>query len=517
MLSLFQSMTTRGKLLLGGSVIGIAVVAFMLIGLATKPSSTTLSAGLDPAATGKMTAALDSQGIAYQLANGGTAIQVAQADLSKARVALASKGLSATGGTTGGWDKFDQQKLGASNFQQKVAYQRALESQIAQTVGQVSGVDGATVQLTMPDDQLFADQQKPATAAVLLGGGMQTDLAPGAVRGIANLVASSVPNLKSSNVTITDGTGQMLWPTGDASGGGSVSKPAAESRYDAQLSGQLNAIIARTVGPDKAQVRVKSDLNVDNTQRDELQYAKTGIPIETTKDTERLKGTGGTRAGGAAGSAANVPTYAAAGAGAGGNSNYQRTQGTTKFGVGKVVTHTKVAPGAVQRLDVALMVDPSVPPKTAKALQQAISSAAGINTTRGDTITLSSVPFAKQPAAATKAAGPVGNVIGYAKYGALGLGSLFFLFFVTRHLRRREQAVLVGEPTWLTQIDAPRPVGQLAAGAPAGAGSMSAAATEPLLTSNPNRRRQQIEQALQREPDRVVQTLRGWMAEEEAS
>jgi flagellar M-ring protein FliF len=110
----------------------------------------------------------------------------------------------------------------------------------------------------------------------------------------------------------------------------------------------------------------------------------------------------------------------------------------------------------------------------------------------------------------------VGNVIGYAKYGALGLGSLLFLFFVTRHLRRREQAVLVGEPTWLSQIDAPRPVGQLAAGA-SGGGAMNAGATEPMLTSNPNRRRQQIEQALQREPDRVVQTLRGWMAEEEAT
>jgi flagellar M-ring protein FliF len=515
MLSLLQSMTTRGKLLLGASVLGVAVVAFMLVSLATKPSYSTLSAGLDPATTGKITSALDGQGIGYKIANGGTAVEVTQADMSKARVALASKGLSATGGASGsGWDKFDSQKLGASNFQQKVAYQRALEGQIAQTVGQVSGVQGATVQLTMPDDQLFADQQKPATAAVLLGGGAST-LEGGAVRGIANLVASSVPNLKSSNVTITDGAGQMLWPTNEAAGGGVPSKTAAESRYDAQLSSQLNAIIARTVGPDKAQVRVKSDLNVDATQRDELSYAKTGTPLETTKDSEKLKGTGG-KAGGAAGAASNVPTYAATGAGGSGNSNYQRTQGTTKFGVGKVVTHTKVAPGAVNKLDVAVMVDPSVPPKTAKALQQAISSAAGINTTRGDTISLSSVPFAKQPAAAAKAS-PVGGMIGYAKYAALGLGSLLFLFFVTRHLRRREQGDLIGEPVWLNQINSPRPVGQLAAGDPALLGAGGHASHDPLLTNNPNRRRQQIEQAVQREPDRVVQALRSWMAEDDGS
>src|SRR5204863_9503433 len=170
--------------------------------------------------------------------------EVTPSDVSKARVALAGKGLSASGGSAGsGWDKFDSQKLGASNFQQKVAYQRALEGQIAQTVGQVSGVQGATVQLTMPDDPLFADQQKPATAAVLLGGGAST-LEGGAVRGIANLVASSVPNLKSSNVTITDGTGQLLWPQGDgADGAGGASKPAAEARYANALQTSLMAML----------------------------------------------------------------------------------------------------------------------------------------------------------------------------------------------------------------------------------------------------------------------------------
>src|SRR3954465_4712046 len=402
-MSLLQSMSTRGKLLLAASIVGIAVVGFVLVSVATKPTYPPLGAGLDPAQTGKLTGALDSQGIAYKLGNGGTAIDVPSADVARARVALAGAGLSASGGGNDSWAQFDKQKLGSSNFQQQVAYQRALENQIAQTVGQVAGVSGATVQLTMPQDQLFADQQKPATASVLVSG----EVEPAAVKGIANLVASAVPNLKASSVTITDGNGSMLWPNGDSAGGGGASKTAAESRYDAQLSAQLNAIVARTVGPDKAQVRVKSDLNVDSTTKDELQYDKTGTPLETTKDTETLRGTGGAKAGGAAGSASNIPTYAAAGGGAGGNSNYKSAKGSTKFGVGKIVTHTKVAPGAVQRLDVALMVDPSIPPKTAKALQQAVSSAAGINTQRGDTISLSSVPFVKQPAAAAAKTGPM--------------------------------------------------------------------------------------------------------------
>jgi flagellar M-ring protein FliF len=500
-MNLLQTMSTRGKLLAGASVLGIVLVAFFMVQLATKPSYQTLAAGQDPSQTGKITATLAEQGITHRLANGGTAVEVVEADVSKARVALAGSGLSTSGPTQEGWAQFDKQKLGASDFQQKVAYQRALEGQIAQTVGQVAGVTGATVQLTMPEDQLFADEQKPATAAVLLSG----DVESAAVKGIANLVASAVPNLKSSSVTITNGNGQMLWPTGDSAGSGAASKTAAEARYDAQLTTQLQSIIARTVGPEKAQVRVKSDLNVDATTRDELRYERQGTPIETKTDTEEREGQGGA-AGGAAGAAGNIPTYAQGGGGGGGNSNYEREQEATKFGVGKTVTRTRVAPGAVQRLNVALMVDPSVPAATRTQLQTAIERAAGIDNERGDQIDTSVVPFVKAPAAEAKSGPPVGDILGYAKYAGLGLGALLFLFFMRRHLKRREDADLIGEPVWLNQIEQPRPVAELATGGDP--------ATQPMLTSHPNRRRQQIEQAVQREPERVVQALRAWMSED---
>ena len=506
--SVLQSMTPRGRIALGASVVGVLVVAFMLMKLASAPSYTTLSAGIDPSQTGKITGALDGAGVGYKIGNGGTSIQVKQGDLSQARVALASKGLSSSGSSQPGFELLDKQKLGASSFQQQVAYQRALEGQIAGTIGQMTGVGGATVQLTMPQDQLFASESKPATAAVLLGSGA-TNVDPGQVKGIANLVASSVPNLKTQNVTITDSSGNMLWPSGDAAGGGVSSKPAAEARYDGMMAAELNAIITRTVGPGKASVQVQSDLNVDATQKDELQYAKKGVALETAKQTEKLRGTGAAGASGAAGSASNIPTYAGAGAAGGGNSNYQNTKNDTKYGVGKVVTHTKVAPGAVNRLDVALVVDPSVPAATRKQLQQAISSAAGVNRQRGDTITTSVVPFAKQPATAA-AAGPTANILGYAKWAGLGLASLIFLFFMRRALRKREDADLLGEPVWLRQLDGPRPVGALAAGGGAEFGDQ---ATQALPASQS--RRHVVEQVVEKEPERVVQALRTWMAEED--
>src|SRR4051794_16101843 len=507
--SVLQSMSPRGRIALGASVVGVLVVAFMLMKLASAPSYQTLSAGIDPSQTGKITGALDGAGVAYKIGNGGTSIQVKQGQLSQARVALAGKGLSTSGSNQPGFELLDKQKLGASSFQQQVAYQRALEGQIAGTIGQMTGVGGATVQLTMPQDQLFASESKPATAAVLLGAGA-SNVDPGQVKGIANLVASSVPNLKAQNVTITDTSGTMLWPAGDGAGaGGGGSKPAAEARYDGMMAAELNAIITRTVGPGKAQVQVQSDLNVDATQKDELAYAKKGVALEKSTQTERLQGGGAGGAGGAAGAAANIPTYAGGGSGgAGANSNYQNKKDDTKFGVGKVVTHTKVAPGAVNRLDVALVVDPTVSAATRKQLQQAISSAAGVNRHRRDTRTNSVVPFAKQPAGAA-AGGPAANMMGYAKWAGLGLASLLFLFFMRRALRKREDADLMGEPVWLRQLEGPRPVGALAAGG----GELAGQPTQAI--GGGQSRRNMVEQVVEKEPERVVQALRTWMAEED--
>src|SRR5262249_7407853 len=156
---------------------------------------------------------------------------VEKAQVSKARVALAGQGLAANGSQEG-FELFDKQKLGASDFQNKVTYQRALEGEISRTINGVQGVTGAQVQLVMPEDDLFSDTSTPAPAAVMLTNPADA-LEPGAVRGIAQLVASSVKGLKTENVTITDSTGTLLWPNGDTAAGapGASNKQAAEARY----------------------------------------------------------------------------------------------------------------------------------------------------------------------------------------------------------------------------------------------------------------------------------------------
>src|SRR3954452_20556935 len=135
--SVLQSMSPRGRIALGASVVGVLVVAFMLMKLASAPSYTTLSAGIDPSQTGKITGALDGAGVAYKIGNGGKLVQVKQGQLFQARVALGRKGLSTGGTNQPGFELLDKQKLAASSFQQHVANQRALEGQIAGTIGQM--------------------------------------------------------------------------------------------------------------------------------------------------------------------------------------------------------------------------------------------------------------------------------------------------------------------------------------------------------------------------------------------
>ena len=508
----FRAMPARSKAILAVSAVAIVGIAFLLLRIAGAPSYTMLSTGLDPAQTGKVTTALGEQGIAYELRNNGTALAVEKSQAAQARVALAGQGVSLESGGGKGFELFDEQKLGASDFQQKVTYQRALEGEIARTIGNVQGVSGAQVQLVLPEDDLFADESTSATAAVMLGNSADT-LEPGAVRGIAQLVAASVKGLKTENVTIADASGTALWPQGEGGteGGMTSSKHGMEARYSRALEADLNALLTRTLGAGKGQVSVSADLNADTTTRDEVVYDKKGVPTETETETERLRG-GGATTGGASGTAGNIPNYSATAAGGSANSNYQRKTETVKQAVGKRVDRTQVAPGAVEKLNVALLVDKSVPAADFASIQQAVESAAGIDTARGDIMEAAQVPFAKVEA---PKAGPVPtSLLGPLKWVGLGLASLVFLFFMSRHLRRRESETLAS-PAWLSEIDEPVALAELEQrtmmmGPPASA----AAPTITLPPRTPDANLQALDQLMEREPERVAAQVKQWMAQD---
>ena len=505
------ALPAKTKAVLGVSAFAILAIAFVMLKIATAPSYALIASGLDPAQTGKITAALDEQGIAYELKNNGTALAVQKASMAQARVALAAQGVQATGGGgQPGNELLDESKLGASQFQQQVTYQRALEGEVARTLANVEGVSNPRVQIVLPQDDLFQDEATPATAAIMLGNSADT-LQPGAVRGMAQLASSAVKGLKSENVTITDSTGGVLWPSADGGGtaaGGGTSKASAEARKARQIESSVNAMLAATLGPGKAQVKVNADLNMDETTEKELTYAAKGTPLKTSEETEKLEG-GSAAAGGAAGTGSNVPTYSNRNGNGDANSNYERAKKDTDYGVNKKVRDTKIAAGAINKLNVALLVDKSVPADVVTGLETTVASAVGLDTARGDTISTTQMAFAK---AETPKAGPVPTtLLEPLKWVGLGLAALLFLFFMTRGMRKRESENLT--PAWLTEIEEPVSLAALEARTTS-TDYLDHAASDMLPPRVPDASLHQLDQLMEREPERVAAQVKAWMAED---
>ncbi|HVY97622.1 MAG TPA: flagellar basal-body MS-ring/collar protein FliF [Solirubrobacterales bacterium] len=495
--SVLARLSTRGRIALAGAAVAIVVLLFVMFQMATSQSYTTLASGVDPAETGQITGVLEDKGIPFEVRGDGTTVAVADSDVSQARIALAESDV--VGGNKPGFELFDKQQFGASDFQQKVTYQRALEGELQRTISQVEGVSDVTVQLTLPEDQLFAAEAVKPTAAVLIGTSSGR-LGAGAVRGVANLVAASVEGLSTKDVTITDASGATLWPAGAGGAGaaGGLSKQAVEARYEQGLEARLDALLLRTIGPEKGRVQVQADIDADRTTQSKLEYADKGTPLDRSTENETLAGAGAGVAGGAAGAAGNIPSYGAGAAPGGGNSNYKRKTEEAQYGVDKTVTHTQVAPGSVNRQDVALVVDKSVPPAELKQLETAIASAAGIEPKRGDTISTSRIAFAKPPAPAEPS--PVGGIVDAGKYVLLGLAALAFLFFAGRHLRRRQDEVLDAEPVWLRELNAPTSLAELEL-------------AERDRWEEDTAVHHDGDEVASMEPDRVAQQLRAWMKE----
>ena len=507
MRQLTSRLTPRGWAILGGSTLAAVLVIYLFMSMVSKPTYSTIATGLEPAQTGKMTSTLDTQGISYELQNNGTALAVQSNETARARVALAGAG--ELGNTQPGFSLFEKTSLGESQFDQGVTYQRALQGQLEQTIDNIQGVSGAQVELVMPSaqNQLFGESQNASSAAVLLGG--TGDMSATSVHGIAQLVTSSVPGLQIGKVTITNGSGQLLWPSQNGEGVNSTTgKQAAEERYDDDLEANLDAMLAQTLGAGKAQVQVNATLNTNQTTQESLTYGKSGVPLQQSKNLETLAGNG-SGAGGATGTA-NIPAYTQTGAS--GKSNYKHEVSASTQGVDKTVVHSTIAPGAVESQHVSVLLDHTVPAASIPAIKEAVTNAAGIQTKRGDTISIGQMAFAKPVATTSAEAG--GGMLGDAKYAAIGIASALFLFFTTRSLRRRERETLDHEPTWLRELELPirlselqrenpaRPTEAIAPPAPAGVGA----------AGNPVRR--QVEQLAESSPERVAQQLRSWMQED---
>lgn len=452
---------------------------------ASAPTYSVLYTGLAPKEAAAVTAKLDEAGVPYRVEGGGT-ILVPREQVAKRKNDLAAAGLPKDG--RAGYELLDKQGLMTSSFRQQVDYQRALEGELARTIGEMDGIASANVHLVLPQDSVFADAQRKARASVMVTA--EGTLREDAVAAVVQLVASSVPELDPAAVTITDTEGRLLSARGAATGADDRHLRLTEAYEDA-LSAQASSMLDRVLGPGHAIVRVSADL--DNDQRTtESETFATSAPVtreQTSTETYQAPGQPA-----AEGPLTVVPTPGAV-ATPGAPGGYEKQDVARDFAVGRVVEHRTVTPGQVRRLSVAVVLDESLKNgPDAERVEALVAAAVGLDPKRGDTIVVDSLSFGSAaPAAPAKAAAGDGG--GMVKKAGAGLGAVVLL------------AVMV---LLATAIRRPRvddiPLSTVNAALPGGPSARALAAL-------PQQRQPALTEIVDQRPDEVGALLRSWLAE----
>ncbi|MEN6358100.1 MAG: flagellar basal-body MS-ring/collar protein FliF [Armatimonadota bacterium] len=374
---------------------GVLAIALMLfVGIAaTKPRMSVLFSSLAQEDAGAIVQKLEEQKISYKLSGDGTTIEVPENKVYDLRLQLATQGLPQGGNV--GFELFDKTNFGMTEFTEKVTYQRAVTGTLTRTLCHLAPVMDAKVLLSMPEQKIYSSEQEPAKASVVLKLRRGMPLSDEQVGGVVHLVSSAVEGLTPTNVTVLDTDGNVLSEGAGAGGSGlmTASQTKMKRQYESELSQNLQSMLAKIVGADKAVVRVSADMSFDQTQTKSEEYdpatpaqgangeAK-GVLLSEDKTSETYAG-GVLPPGG-------VPVTNASGSA---KDSYRRTQSTAQYQVTKRIQETVNAPGKLQRLSVAVLVDDKVEPVKVEAIREAVIAASGIDAKRGDQVTVQRVGF----------------------------------------------------------------------------------------------------------------------------
>ncbi len=508
-----------GALLLVGVVIAGAVV----VKWATAPTYAPLFSGLAGSDASAVVDKLAADGVPYQLADNGQSILVPKDVVYAERVKLSGAGLPAAK-DSGGYSLMDQQGVTSSQFQQQVTYQRAMEGELAKTIMAIDGVRTSVVHLAIPQRDVFLDQAQKPSASVLV------DLKPGSqlgrdqVQSIVHLVASSIEGMTPDQVTLVDSSGQLLSSSDGTTSAASDGRDQLTSEYELRQAASLQSVLDKVVGPGHAVARVTAALSFDavDTTTERLFTDAKALPSATSVTTEKYTGSGTGGAGGVLG----PDNIAVPGGTTNGANSYDKTTTTTNNTVSKVTEKKVAAPGGIIKQSVAVVVDGSVKNVQLAQLQQMVSSAAGIDAARGDTISVTSMPFDTTAAAAaakelkTAAADAQRDqLFAYVKQGAIALVGLVVLLLAWVTRRKKAKAGKQLDLVELERVEATSQAvaalgdqRQQALGQSGGQAALTAGAGGGQGPSV-GRRRDDIAQLVERQPDEVAELLRGWLAD----
>lgn len=506
--------------------LGSAVVVLLLANWAATPTMVPAYANLPVEQAARLDDELTKAAIPHELVKGGTEILVASTDIARSQVALAKAGV--LGRKTAGFELFDQQSWGMTDFTQRIQYRRALEGELEATIGEMRGVERAEVSLALNETATYRrPTDTPPRASVVLALTSGTTPTPDVVQGIQHLVASSVGVVTAERVVVLDDVGRMLSLPDDAAGiaGTSSRQQGVQKEVEHSLREKAQAIMDRAVGPGNATVTVTAAISFDKVQRTSSVVDPDRQAISTEQKAEIVPGAEG-------------------GAGS--------TNVATAFENTKTVETFEGAIGSVRRLDVAVLVNHKLVPlvdSTAAAgtaaagtaaagtaaaeradstaardsvlvpaprsaeelasLERLVRTAVGADSARGDQVSVVNMPFA--PTARVEGEPPptlLATLERYQRPATNVLGLLLATVIGLMTLRALKPPVpVVVPPSAPTLLSA--------AASPAGGGAILVSKSAPTFQVEVGDTvlRDQTVQLIEKNPDDAARLFRVWLRE----
>jgi len=407
-----------------GLMVALAAVIAIVVGSwiwAQTPDYRILFSNLSDRDGGTVVESLQKLNIPFKMAEGGGAIMVPSGMVYEARLKLASQGLPKGGAV--GFDLMDNMKIGVTQFQESVAYQRALEGEITRTIEAVSAVQGARVHLAIPKETVFVREQQKPSASILINLYPGRTLDKAQVEGIVHLVASSVPDMPPANVTIIDQNSKLLTSANKQNATGLDSSQLEYlGEVEQTYIRRIEDILVPITGPNNVRAQVTADLDFSMNEQTAETYKPNPTPDKSavrSSQTSETMGEGGAGAAGVPGALSNQPPGAATapinapggkpgagGAAAASAGGAIHKEATTNFEVDKTISHVRNSMGSVKRLSVAVVVNnKGEKDKKGKMSYRALTKeelmqiynlareAMGFNQARGDTLNVVNAPF----------------------------------------------------------------------------------------------------------------------------
>lgn len=376
-------------------VIGILIVAIIaaitVFGvLSSKTKYGVLFSNMDATDSTAIIDKLKSDKVEYKVDSSTNTIYVPENQVDDLRLQYAT---SVKGGSTG-FELFDNSsQLGMTDQQFNVQYQRALQGELERTIKGFSQVDNANVQIVMPDNSVFVRDGSPAKASVFLKMKSGQTLSKNQVKAIVSLVVGAVKNLSANDVQVVDDNMTLLSSDLNNDNNQDISTTTAarndiESKAEKNIQDKILNQLEAVYGKDKVKVQVNADMNFDSNEQTSTTISN---PTVISEHQERDTSNGGTTAAGTSPTDNNVNANQIANNN-NGSSTHEET--TKNYNTNTTESKTVTAPGNINRLTVSVVVDQAqISAEEQASINNIVSQAAGINTQRGDVVSVEGMNF----------------------------------------------------------------------------------------------------------------------------